>query len=117
CAPVRHVRERLVHRDRDLVAVDLDAVVLRARVGVHALVVGSTLEVHVRVVLAGAGREAGSVHAPGHAEGDVLGGDGLAVLPLHTGTDREGPLGVVVVVGAQVGGEVHDQHPQLSVRV
>src|SRR4029079_2555690 len=117
-APVRHVREGLVHLDGDGVAVHSDALVAGARVGVHALVVGATLEVGVRVVLAGAGREGRRVHAAGHAEGDVLSRDLLAVLaPFHTGADRERPLGVVVVVSTEVGGQVGDQDHLLRGRV
>ena len=42
---------------------------------------------------------------------------GLPFSPLHTGADREGPLGVVVVVLAEVGGQVGDQDHLLGLRV
>ena len=51
------------------------------------------------------------------APGDLLGGDGLAVLPLRVVADRERPLGEVVVGRAQVGRQVGDEDHLAGLRV
>ena len=86
------------------------AVVLLALVGVGTLVVLAAQEVVLGVLGAGTRREGVGVERALDAPGDLLGGDGLAVLPLRVVADREGPLREVVVGRAQVGREVGDQH-------
>ena len=101
------------HRDGDVLAVDRDAVPLLALgvlAGVGALVVLGTSEVVLGVLGARTRRERLGVERAADAERDLFGGDGLAVLPRGVVTNGEGPLGVVLVVGAEVGGEVRDQH-------
>ena len=91
---------------------DGDAVPLLALgvlAGVGTLVVLAALEVRLGVLGARARREGVGVERAADAERDLVGGDGLAVLPRGVVTDGEGPLRVVVVGRAQVGGEVGDQ--------
>ena len=69
------------------------------------VVLGGALVVLDAVAAGGLGERL-EVEGPLHAELDVLGGDGGAVLVLHAVADGERPLGEVVVGGAEVGGQV-----------
>ena len=71
--------------------------VLLALVGVGTVVLVGVQEVVLRVLGAGTGREGLGVERALDAPGDLLGGDRLAVLPRRVVTDRERPLGEVLV--------------------
>ena len=89
-----------------------DAVVLRALVGVGALVLVAAQEVGLwSTPCRDRPGSVLGVHRALDAEGDLLGGDRVAVLPLGVVADRERPLGEVVVGRAEVGGQVgHQDH-------
>ena len=113
--PVRHVRERPCHLDRDVVATDRDAVAVTLWVGVGPLVLVAVQEVVVRVRRAVG--EGVTVERGQDAELHVLRCDRAAVLILDAVTQRESPLGEVVVGRAQVGGQVGHQHHLLGLCV
>ncbi len=77
---------------------------------VRPVVLPGLPEVGLGVLGARTGRERLGVHRALDAPRDLLGSDRLAVLPRGVVADRERPLGVVVVGGAEVGGQVGDQH-------
>ena len=105
-AVVVHVGERTAHLDRDRVAVDLDALVV-ALVLERALVLVAVQE--ERRLVRRAVRQLGDREGPLHRVGDVLGLHIRTVLVLQAVLEGEGPLGVVLVGLAEVGGHVRHQ--------
>jgi hypothetical protein len=103
--PVRHVRERALHLQGQRVPVHHHTWIVRARLVWPP--VGVTAQ---EVVVAIRGPAKRRVERPLNAERDVVGGHLGAVFEPDPVTDRERPLGEVLVRGAKVGGDIRHHH-------